>query len=236
MVRFITNPLKRILGADKEKESPKTAKPAQKDNRERTASREKPTPKGEPDSKKVESKTEGTDGSGERKRNQNRSRNQRRPQNKDEEGKGGDNKEGQRTDRPRRQRRRPAKRSEESGANKLSTEDAEAPQSKPKPVDNWKLEDFVVEPKEDASRFHDFDLPAEIMHAIQDLGFEYTTPIQAGTIVAALSGKDITGRAQTGTGKTAAFLLGLLTRLHRNPIPEGRKKRIASCANSGANT
>ena len=42
-----------------------------------------------------------------------------------------------------------------------------------KPVDNWKLEDFVVEPAEGKTRFHDFKLAPELMHAIHDLGFPY---------------------------------------------------------------
>ena len=47
------------------------------------------------------------------------------------------------------------------------------------PVIAWKLEDFVVEPQEGKTRFHDFKLAPELMHAIQDLGFPYCTPIQA---------------------------------------------------------
>ena len=50
----------------------------------------------------------------------------------------------------------------------------------PKPVViPWKLEDFAVEPQEGKTRFHDFKLAPELMHAIQDLGFPYCTPIQA---------------------------------------------------------
>src|SRR3990167_10293525 len=48
-----------------------------------------------------------------------------------------------------------------------------------KPVDSWKLEDFAVEPAEGKTRFHDFKLAPELMHAIHDLGFPYCTPIQA---------------------------------------------------------
>ena len=48
----------------------------------------------------------------------------------------------------------------------------------PKPVViPWKLEDFVVEPQEGKTRFHDFNLAPELMHAIQDLGFPYCTPM-----------------------------------------------------------
>jgi ATP-dependent RNA helicase RhlB len=62
------------------------------------------------------------------------------------------------------------------------------------------------------------------MHAIHDLGFQYCTPIQAGILAHTLSGTDATGRAQTGTGKTAAFLLTVLTRFSRKPAPKQRKK------------
>ena len=61
------------------------------------------------------------------------------------------------------------------------------------------------------------------MHAIQDLGFTYCTPIQAEILPSTLAGRDAFGRAQTGTGKTAAFLISILTRLLNNPIPEKRK-------------
>lgn len=59
-----------------------------------------------------------------------------------------------------------------------------------------------------------------MLHAIADLNFEYCTGIQAATIPAALEGKDIIGKAQTGTGKTAAFLLGIITDLLDFPIEE----------------
>lgn len=61
------------------------------------------------------------------------------------------------------------------------------------------------------------------MHGIYDLGFEYCTPIQAATLPGALAGLDITGKAQTGTGKTAAFLITVLTHLERSPATEKRR-------------
>ncbi|MBM4352801.1 MAG: DEAD/DEAH box helicase [Deltaproteobacteria bacterium] len=73
-------------------------------------------------------------------------------------------------------------------------------------------------------RFHDIELPVGIMHAIAALGFEYCTPIQAAALPVALAGRDVFGRAQTGTGKTAAFLVAMLTRLLRNPL-EGRRRK-----------
>jgi ATP-dependent RNA helicase RhlB len=74
-----------------------------------------------------------------------------------------------------------------------------------------------VEPAEGKTRFHDLDLPVEILHAIADLGFQYATPIQAQILPAILTGRDGLGQAQTGTGKTAAFLCALFTRLLRHP-------------------
>jgi ATP-dependent RNA helicase RhlB len=88
----------------------------------------------------------------------------------------------------------------------------------------WNSAEFTVPPEEGKVRFHDLDLPAEVMHAIHDLGFQYCTPIQAGILKHTLSGGDATGRAQTGTGKTAAFLITILTHCSRKPLPKTRKK------------
>ena len=58
------------------------------------------------------------------------------------------------------------------------------------------------------------------MHAIHDLGYEYCTPIQAGVLQGIMQGRDAVGQAQTGTGKTAAFLIGTFTNLLRKPHPD----------------
>ena len=84
---------------------------------------------------------------------------------------------------------------------------------KPRRSQEWNLDQFVVEPQEGKDRFHDFYLPDSLMRGIHELGFEYATPIQAATIKPALQGRDIIGKAQTGTGKTAAFLIGIITDL-----------------------
>ena len=81
----------------------------------------------------------------------------------------------------------------------------------------WSLDSFVVEPAEGRRRFHDFDLPSEVMHGIAELGFKYCTEIQALSLEQALAGKNIAGKAQTGSGKTAAFLVAILTRYLRTP-------------------
>lgn len=88
--------------------------------------------------------------------------------------------------------------------------------------EKWTMDSFVVEPMEGKKRFHDFDLPAEVMHGIAELGFKYCTEIQALSLEQALAGKNIAGKAQTGSGKTAAFLVAILTRYLRTP--ESRAK------------
>ena len=87
----------------------------------------------------------------------------------------------------------------------------------------WSPESFVVEPMEGKKRFHDFDLPSEVMHGIADLGFKYCTEIQALSLEQALAGKNIAGKAQTGSGKTAAFLVAILTRYLRTPESRAKK-------------
>ena len=76
---------------------------------------------------------------------------------------------------------------------------------------------------EGKKRFHDFDLPSEIMHAVADLKFEYCTPIQALSLEHSLAGKNVAGKAQTGTGKTAAFLIAILARYLRSPEKKQEK-------------
>ncbi|TVQ72051.1 MAG: ATP-dependent RNA helicase RhlB [Oceanospirillales bacterium] len=88
---------------------------------------------------------------------------------------------------------------------------------------SWTPQEFIVPEVADRRRFHDFNLPDALMHAIADLGFEYCTPIQAATIEHALEGKDLIAKAQTGTGKTASFLIGIITDLLDFPLEEPRK-------------
>ena len=87
----------------------------------------------------------------------------------------------------------------------------------------WLPADFKAEKVAEKQRFHDFSLPDDLMHGIADLGFQYCTPIQAATIEHALQGRDIIGKAQTGTGKTAAFLVGIITDLLDFPYTHKRK-------------
>jgi ATP-dependent RNA helicase DeaD len=61
--------------------------------------------------------------------------------------------------------------------------------------------------------FADLQIPAAVLQAIADVGYETPSPIQAATIPALLSGSDVVGLAQTGTGKTAAFAIPILARI-----------------------
>src|SRR5438445_13350089 len=63
------------------------------------------------------------------------------------------------------------------------------------------------------------DLPAPVMQGIREAGFATATPIQEAALPLALRGKDVAGQSQTGTGKTAAFLIAGFTRLLRSPAP-----------------
>lgn len=96
------------------------------------------------------------------------------------------------------------------------------PERKAKPAKVWDLSQFPVEPEEGKIRFHDFDLPVPLMHAIADLGFQYCSPIQAQSLPDTLAGHDVIGKAQTGTGKTAAFLITIINDLLKKPIDEQR--------------
>lgn len=91
---------------------------------------------------------------------------------------------------------------------------------------SWDTSIFQVPVVDDKKRFHEFDLPNPIMHAIYDLGFQYCTPIQAETLDKTMSGLNVAGKAQTGTGKTAAFLISILKRMLINvenrPVKLGR--------------
>ena len=70
--------------------------------------------------------------------------------------------------------------------------------------------------------FDQFELQKPLRDAIDKLGFEFCTPIQAQSLVLTLAGHDVTGKAQTGTGKTAAFLITIINDLLSNPIDEKR--------------
>ena len=72
--------------------------------------------------------------------------------------------------------------------------------------------------------FADFDLPSELNRAIDDLAFTRCTPVQTATLPYSIDGRDIIAQAQTGTGKTAAFLISIITYHLENPE---LKERVA---------
>ncbi len=74
--------------------------------------------------------------------------------------------------------------------------------------------------------FTSFDLPEPVMRGIQAAGFATCTPIQEEVLPIVLRGRDVAGQAQTGTGKTAAFLIAIFTRLLREP--DRRPKALSS--------
>ena len=65
----------------------------------------------------------------------------------------------------------------------------------------------------DSTGFHDLGLNEAVLKALRDVGYEAPTPIQAATIPALLAGSDVLGQAQTGTGKTGAFALPVLSKI-----------------------
>ena len=87
----------------------------------------------------------------------------------------------------------------------------------------WDVNVFVVAPEEGKTRFHDLELPKALMHAIADLGFRYASPIQSESLPVVLDGDDIVAKAQTGTGKTAAFLISMIDTFLREPI-DGKRR------------
>ena len=80
-----------------------------------------------------------------------------------------------------------------------------------------------VAPAEGKLRFLDLDLHTLVQFGIQRAGFEYCTPIQQIALPALLAGRDLAGKAQTGTGKTAAFLLASFTKLLKTQTEEKRR-------------
>jgi ATP-dependent RNA helicase DeaD len=81
---------------------------------------------------------------------------------------------------------------------------------------NDQISDHSDEPatEEPSATFAELGLDARLLRAVKEVGYESPSPIQAATIPVLLSGRDVVGLAQTGTGKTAAFALPILQQLH----------------------
>ena len=82
-----------------------------------------------------------------------------------------------------------------------------------------KVDNIADAPK---TRFSELALAPELQRAIDDLGFEFCSPIQAESLPYSLAGHDVLGKAQTGTGKTAAFLVQVVNELITVPPSEER--------------
>jgi ATP-dependent RNA helicase RhlB len=94
-----------------------------------------------------------------------------------------------------------------------------------KPETAWDPAEYQVPAAEGKTRFLDLvGLPEPLLHALADLEFRYCTPIQARSLPLSLDGANVCGRAQTGTGKTAAFLLTIFKQLLEKPAPPDRRK------------
>lgn len=73
-------------------------------------------------------------------------------------------------------------------------------------------------------KFNEFNFSSDLLEGVESMGFETATPVQEKAIPAIMEGRDVMGLAQTGTGKTAAFLLPLVDKMLKNP---GNKKTRA---------
>ncbi len=69
------------------------------------------------------------------------------------------------------------------------------------------------EPETDSTTFADLGIDDRVLRALSDVGYESPSPIQAATIPPLMAGNDVVGLAQTGTGKTAAFAVPILSRI-----------------------
>ena len=126
-------------------------------------------------------------------------------------------------------RREPPRRTEKPQENQRgalkpqkSGKKSKAPQERKPSVPNARIvppvPELVPPPEEPGKlRFFDLELAPEILAATADLGFKYCTEIQARCLPYALAGRDLAAKAQTGTGKTAAFLASTMTRILRKP-------------------
>lgn len=114
-------------------------------------------------------------------------------------------------------RGRKPRRSEESSVSSIN------PDIEEKDFGPWSADEFIVEPEEGKVRFHDLEIPESVMRGIAGAGYQYCTPIQSLILPEACKGSDVSGKAQTGTGKTAAFLVTVFKRLLANPMNERQK-------------
>jgi superfamily II DNA/RNA helicase len=78
--------------------------------------------------------------------------------------------------------------------------------------------------EEEIKRWDDLDIPMDLLRGIYAYGFENPSPIQCKAILPIMKGRDVIAQSQSGTGKTAAFTIGLLSKIKLN---EGLSKTIS---------
>ena len=83
------------------------------------------------------------------------------------------------------------------------------------PDNSWQVPDVPVE--EGKTAFLSLDLCPAVQRSIHEMDFEFCTPVQAGVLPHSLKGEDVAAKAQTGTGKTAAFLISMFNHFVTNP-------------------
>lgn len=126
--------------------------------------------------------------------------------------------QGERKPRPEGERKpRPEREREPRPENQFKPLPKQAPKSRAEETP-WDPSEFSVEPEEGKIRFHDLDLHPRLMRGIHALGWQQCTPIQGEILPGTLKGRDMAGRAQTGTGKTAAFLISIINHCLNNPL------------------
>lgn len=121
--------------------------------------------------------------------------------------------------RRRRRRRSSGKGQESAPAKQESSVPNSASDAPSEPVEVREFKPKNISVFEGQLVYEEMDIPDELKQALREMHFKVTTPIQARLLPLALAGKDAAGKAQTGTGKTAAFLISMFTRFLRNPLP-----------------
>ena len=109
---------------------------------------------------------------------------------------------------------------QQSGQKKSQKKKQNKPKQAPKKIVIPEIKEVPAE--EGKTRFTELPIRSEILAALQDLEFKYCTPIQEQSLPQSLENRDITGKAQTGTGKTASFLISAINHMLENPITTHR--------------
>ncbi|HHI80866.1 MAG TPA: DEAD/DEAH box helicase [Planctomycetes bacterium] len=104
--------------------------------------------------------------------------------------------------------------SKKKGGKRGSSKDRPSSRKPPRIPTNWEQ----LPPDDKIERFDEMDLSDDLLDALEDMGFEKPTPIQALAIPKALEGRDLVGKAETGSGKTVAFGAPVVDRLNEHRV------------------